>query len=176
LWRVKELAEAGDPSVFWWHHSTNRSPLVTPELLARQKRILLPQQYAREYENTWVDSADALTTAADVDWAMGQGWAETAGQEADYIYEGFSDIGLVHDATVNVLGHREGELICIDRIQTLQGTREHPVELAAIEEVWLDWAGRFTVGRIRMESNTPEGSPKDQEDVSGREVNDEIEP
>ena len=37
LWRVKELAEAGDPSVFWWHHSANRSPLVSADFIERLK-------------------------------------------------------------------------------------------------------------------------------------------
>jgi hypothetical protein len=152
LWKIKELAEAGDPSVYWHHHSTNRSPLVTAEFLARQRRILLPQQYAREHQNQWVDGADAITTASDVDWAMNQGWGETAAQEGDATYEGFVDLGLVHDATVLALGHREGELILIDRIETLEGDRERPVSLAAVEERLLDWHARFDVRRIRIES------------------------
>ena len=152
LWRIKELAEAGDPSVFWWHHSENRSPLVTAAFLERQRRLLLPAQFAREHQNQWVDAADSITTAADVDWAMGQGWAETAAQEADHVYQGFVDLGLTHDPSVAALGHREGELLCLDRIQTFQGSRAHPVELAAVEDALLEWHARFNVQRIRIES------------------------
>src|SRR5262245_66275150 len=38
-------------SVFWYYSSENQSPLVTPEFLARQRRLLMPAQYAREHEN-----------------------------------------------------------------------------------------------------------------------------
>jgi len=86
--------------IFWYYTSENLSPRVTPAFLTRQRRVLLPAQYAREHENQWVDGADALTTAADVDWAMSQGWVETPAQEEDFVYEGFGDLGLVHDATV----------------------------------------------------------------------------
>src|SRR5262249_12826573 len=77
LGRVKELAESGDGHTFWHYRSSNASPLVTAEFLARQKRLLMPQQYSREHENAWVDGADAFVTAADVDAAMSGDWVET---------------------------------------------------------------------------------------------------
>jgi hypothetical protein len=51
-------------SIFWWYSTENLSPLVTAEFLARQRRLLLPAQYAREHENRWVDQADASRRAS----------------------------------------------------------------------------------------------------------------
>src|SRR5262249_60937482 len=62
------------------------------------------------------------------------------------------DLGLVHDATVLTLGHREGALTCIDRIITLQGTRAAPVQLEAVEEAISALDQAFNVGRVRIES------------------------
>ena len=138
--------------VYWHYRTENLSPLVTAEFLARQKRILLPGQYAREHQNQWVDAADAITTAADVDWAMGQGWVETLAGEADYGYEVFVDLGLVHDPTVITMGHQEDGWICIDRVITFQGSREAPVQLTEVERTLLELRQVFDIRRIRVES------------------------
>jgi hypothetical protein len=61
-------------TTYWYYRATNDSPKVTAAFLAAQRKLLLPQQFAREHENQWVDGADALTTASDVDAAMDTGW------------------------------------------------------------------------------------------------------
>jgi hypothetical protein len=66
--------------------------------------------------------------------------------------------GLLIDATVVVMGHREGALICIDRITTLQGTRQAPVQLEAVEDVLLGLDAAFRVRWIRIESWQGAGS------------------
>ena len=76
LWTVKTLAEGGDPKVYWHWHGTNQSPRVSADYIARQRRILLPNQFAREHQNLWVDAADSFVSAADID-------AATRGTESD---------------------------------------------------------------------------------------------
>jgi len=76
LWSVKMLADGGDASVLWWHSGENLSPKVTQDFLERQRRILVPAQYAREHGNVWVDAADSFVTAEQVDRAMSSGWLE----------------------------------------------------------------------------------------------------
>lgn len=152
LWRVKSLAEGGDTSVFWHHHSANRSPFVTPEFLARQRRILLPAQFAREHQNQWIDGADAFTTAADVDGAMGRGWREQSHGRAGVRYRFFIDIGTIHDPTVIAIGHDEDGVVHIDRLVTFQGNREHPVQLAAVEDMIRELAKVFPADVIEIES------------------------
>src|SRR5262249_10592904 len=134
LWSVKTLAEGGDPAVFWWHSSENLSPKVTPAFLERQRRILVPAQYAREHQNSWVDQADGFTCAAEVDPARAHGWPEQVEARPDVDYPCFVDLGAVHDPTVICVGHIEDETAFIDRLVTYQGSREEPVQLATVEQ------------------------------------------
>jgi hypothetical protein len=152
LWTVKELAEAGDPAVLWRWHGENRSPKVTADFLARQRRILLPAQFAREHQNAWVDGADAYTTAADVDAAMAHGWTVQHEGKADRRCVGFVDLGIMHDPTVIAIGHGDGPLAYVDVLLTFQGSRAEPVQLAGVEAAMVDLARRFHVERWRIES------------------------
>jgi hypothetical protein len=152
LWSIKELAEEGDATVYWWWHSENRSPKVTRAYLDRQRRILLPVQYAREHQNQWVDAADSFTSAAEVDAAMAHGWTQRPFGEPGRGYEGFVDIGLVNDPTVIALGHAEGSLVFIDVLRTFEGSRAKPVQLRDIERAVGDLSSAFQVRRWRIES------------------------
>ncbi len=152
LWTVKTLAEGGDPSVFWYYRTENLSPRITPEFLERQRRILLPGQFAREHQNQWVDAADSFTRQADVDAAMAHGWTEHLAGRPGLRYVGFVDLGAVHDPSVIAVGHAEDGLVYVDRLLTFQGTPEEPVQLAAVEDVIRALAERFTFDVIRVES------------------------
>ena len=109
LWTIKTLAEGGDPSVFWWYSTENLSPRVTKDFLERQRRILLPGQFAREHQNQWVEAADAFTGSAEIDAAMAHGWTEQPDGTPGTGYVMFVDLGAVHDPTVIVVGHSESD-------------------------------------------------------------------
>lgn|SRR5215831_41840 len=140
-------------SVYWYYATANLSPLVTPEFLARQRRVLLPAQFAREHENQWVDAADSFVTAVDVDAAMGNSWTEQLVGRPGRSYVMYWDFGLVHDPTVGAVGHVEANgFAYVDRLVTFQGSREAPVSLAAVEATIRDLAIKFPAHRIRIES------------------------
>jgi phage terminase large subunit-like protein len=152
LWNVKTLAEAGEASVLWRWHGENLSPRVTREFIERQRRLLLPGQFAREHQNAWVDAADSFTAAAEVDAAMGTGWTEQIEGRPGAAYVVFVDLGAVHDPSVIAIGHEDDGKAYIDRLVTFQGSREAPVSLDAVERTLRDLAGRFTIRLIRIES------------------------
>ena len=152
LWTIKQLAEGGDPSVGWRWHSENRSPKVTAAFLERQRRILMPGQFAREHKNTWTDATDAFTAADDVDAAQGTGWSEQTERQPGQTYHYFCDIGMVHDPTVIAMGHEEHGLVYIDKIVTFQGCREYPVNLSSVEQTLRELASLFPPAKIRVES------------------------
>jgi hypothetical protein len=139
-------------SVFWWYSAENLSPRITPAFLERQRRVLLPGQYAREHQNTWVDAADSFTIAADVDAAMGHGWTEQVAGAPGRAYQSYVDIGTVHDPTVIAIGHEGKDRVYIDSLTTFQGSHEAPVQLATVEAAVRDLAARFRVQTIRVES------------------------
>lgn len=153
LWTIRTLAEGGDASVCWRWASENRSPLVTRAFLDRQRRLLLPGQFAREHQNQWIDSADAFVSAQTLDAAMGRdGWTEQHEGAPGRSYGYFVDVGTVHDPTVIGWGHREKDLTYLDGLRTFQGSREEPVQLAAVEQALVDLAARFSPSKIRIES------------------------
>jgi hypothetical protein len=142
-------------SVYWFYASENASPLVTPEFLAIQQRLLLPGQFAREHQNAWVDAADSLFSAADVDFAMSQGWTEPAYGDsqlaAAFVY--FIDLGAINDPSVIACGHLNAvDHAVIDKLITFQGSREQPVQLAHVEATLLDCCRAFPPCLIRIES------------------------
>lgn len=152
LWRIKEFAEGGDPHVFWHWHGENRSPKVTADFLARQRRILLPVQFQREHLNQWVDSADEFTSASEVDAAMAHAWTEQTQGRRGVAYVMYVDLGAVHDPTVIAIGHRDGESVLVDVIRTFQGSKHEPVRLRAVEENIVGLAQAFALMNIRIES------------------------
>lgn len=130
LWTVKELAEGGDPAVLWRWHGENRSPKVTREFIDRQRRILLPAQFAREHQNQWVDAADALTNQADVDAAMNAPRVDVPVGTRQVM---FVDLGTVHDPSVIATGCHLGEAVVITRLETFQGSHDQPVQIADVQ-------------------------------------------
>jgi hypothetical protein len=138
--------------VYWYYRQRNQSPLVTPAYLARQKRLLLPGQYALEHENMLVDGADAFTTRAAVEAAMSSGWTEQHTGRPGVRYEHFVDLGAVHDPTVIGCGHLEHGVVYLDALITFQGSRESPVLFPVVKQAIVDLAARFLPQRIRVES------------------------
>jgi hypothetical protein len=140
-------------TVYWYYSSENLSPLVTPEFLARQRRLLMPAQFAREHQNLWIDAADSFASAADVDAAMAWGWTEQLAGAPDGAYVIVVDFGVVHDPTVIGVGHADTEnRIVVDKLVTFQGSREKPVQVAAVEACIRDLAARFPCWKVRIES------------------------
>lgn len=153
LWTVKVLHEGGDPSVYWWHSGENLSPKVTPDFLERQRRILVPAQFAREHGNQWVDAADSFVSAEDVDRAMSTSWREQSCGRGQLDYHAFVDIGTVHDPSVIAVGHQEDGTVYVDALLTFQGSKRQPVRIETLEAALLDLANRFTTLRlVRVES------------------------
>ena len=152
LLTVKKLAEEGDPDVFGYYSQENLSPKITPEFLARQKRILHPVQFALEHENTLMDATDSFISTLEVDDAMDGSWIETPVGEPGRSYVIAVDLGTVHDPSVVGVGHLEDALVCVDKLLTFEGSRDRPVQLWAVERAIRDLASDFPTKRVLVES------------------------
>jgi hypothetical protein len=139
-------------SVYFYHTTENLSPLVTRAYLDRERKVQLPLQYAMEHENRWTDGADSYVSATEIDDAMDGSWVETPTGEPGRRYVLAVDLGAVHDPTVIGVGHAEAELVCVDRLATLQGDREQPVQMATVERMIVDIAETFPPSRVIVES------------------------
>ena len=87
---------------YWRCSAENGSPRVTEAFLKRQRRLLMPTQFAREHEDQWVDQADSFCTQTDVDAAMSLPIEPSPGVCGVIAV----DIGSVHDPSVVGVGHR----------------------------------------------------------------------
>ena len=151
LWTIKTLAEKKTPGVFWWWTSENLSPRITKQYLERQRNVLMPMAFAREHENSWVDSADSLTNSDDVDAAMATGWQQQFMPKRSFAYVAFVDLGVVNDPAVIGIGHLENENVYIDRLITFQGERNRQVQFEAVEATIRDLIDTFGIVKFRLE-------------------------
>ncbi|HLY38589.1 MAG TPA: terminase large subunit [Candidatus Binatia bacterium] len=154
LWTIKQLHEGGDEGVFWYWSGENLSPKVTQSFLDRQRRILMPSQFAREHGNTWVDEADSFVTSEAVDAAMAKGWTEQHIAQPGVSYHASIDVGLVHDPSVICIAHRDAddECVYVDRLVTFQGSRREPVRIRTLQAALLELSQTFPLSLVRVES------------------------
>ncbi|MDQ3671488.1 MAG: terminase large subunit [Actinomycetota bacterium] len=130
LWRVHEVA--GPP------------PWMDEERLGEQRRRLLESSYRRLFENEWVTSEDRLASEDDLRACVTL--EGPLAPEPGMRYVIGLDLGLKSDRTVaavchavrttNIDGQTTATKVVLDRMQVWAGTRDNPVQLAAVEE-WL---------------------------------------
>jgi hypothetical protein len=158
--RLTVITHAGDPA-HWsrrvlddalpelgWrvHEVPGPLPWITEAGLERQRRSLLPSQFARRHLNQWATAEDRLTVAEDVDACMVLDGPQDPWP--DRLYLTSLDVGLTRDACVamvcSVPRWFEGRpTVRLDRLAVWQGTREAPVSLDAVEgwllQAWRDF-------------------------------------
>jgi hypothetical protein len=61
LWTIKELAESGDPRVFWHWHGQNRSPKVTKAFREGNAEFSCPRSSLANIRTSGVDAGDPFT-------------------------------------------------------------------------------------------------------------------
>lgn len=111
------------------------TPWLDDRILAEQRRLLLPSQYARLHLNVWTAPEDRLSTRADVLACVGHdGPVE---REAGRRYVITVDLGLKRDRTVVAVasvptaGQR---VVRLDRLDVWKGTLARPVVLGDVED------------------------------------------
>ncbi len=109
--------------------------------------------YAQLHLNQWVDGVvDGYTSAAEVDAAMVGDWTEDECGTPGHRYIIAVDLGLVSDPTVIGVGSVDAGVVCLNRLVTLQGSRERPVQMQTVERTVVDLAEAFPPSRILIES------------------------
>jgi hypothetical protein len=165
------LATAGSPSHFsrkildhaktskMWrvHEVPGPAPWLDAERLAEQKARLPDAVYRQLFENEWTAAEGSFLDPAVVDAAFvldgpGLGPTEQPDKEraSRFSYHAALDLGSVSDRTVFAIGHREGEAVHLDRMQTWQGSRRRPVDFAAVEAFIAEAHLRFKF-RLRLD-------------------------
>jgi hypothetical protein len=133
-YRLLEQAKAA-PAVWRVNEVPGPTPWLDPAVLAEQKRLLLPSQYARLHLNRWTAPEDRLSTRESVLACVGhEGPLEW---EPGRRHVASIDLGLKRDRSVVAVcstptgGER---VVRVDRLDVWRGTPARPVQLSDVEE------------------------------------------
>lgn len=148
-WRVHEVARTTEEYFFQTRAGTELAPWLSKDNYEEQRRMLHPALFSSLWDCLWSEPQGAWITREMYEDAE-------VGKEAmggsEFAHVAFVDIGLVHDATAIAVCHREGEKVVLDTLVTLQGTRNYPVELEAVEDTIADLAERFRLRSVMFEA------------------------
>jgi hypothetical protein len=124
-------------------------PWISTEALSEQRALLTESAYARLHENRWVAGEDRLTTPEQVRACIGHAGTIEPRRAVRYVHG--LDVGLVSDATVLTIAHRErrqdGDVVVVDHQQVWQGRKDRPVDLSVVEAYCAE-AVRMYPGRL----------------------------
>jgi hypothetical protein len=139
---AKVLA-AAKASLLWRVSETpGPAPWTDPDRLAEQKARLPDAVYRQLFLNEWTAAEGSFLDPAVVEAAFVLD--SPALQHDDrFSYLGALDLGSVNDASVFAIGHRKGDAVVLDRLETWQGSRAAPVDFGAVEDFIVEAHGRF---------------------------------
>ncbi|HSZ06774.1 MAG TPA: terminase large subunit [Solirubrobacteraceae bacterium] len=148
--RLCVLTTAGSPDHFafkvlehartspLWHVSerVGAAPWIDPERLAEQRVRLPTAIYEQLWENLWVAVSGSFLDPSVLAAAFTLPGPRLAPDGHHSFFAGL-DLGLVNDATVFAIGHRDGDTIYLDRMETWQGSKSAPVDITGVVEPFI---------------------------------------
>lgn len=146
-WRIREQAASSDAYYFHTREGSELAPWLSERDMEEQRNTLHPADFARFWECKWTEPKGSWITR-EMYSAAETGLESQQGNGC----VGFVDVGLVHDPTAIAVVHQEGERVILDTLRTLQGSRNEPVQLEAVEDLVTDLTKRFGVKRWTFES------------------------
>ena len=151
------LTSAGEPS--HWSHETYEKckgdplwrvseapgpvPWLAEEELASLKWQLRPSEYERLVLNLWSEDEDRAVSEEDWDFAAKEYTSLAPRAGTSYIMT--VDIGILNDATVVAVSHKEPidpshklgpQRVVVDHLERWKGSKKHPVQVSEVED-WL---------------------------------------
>lgn len=142
-WDAKEQAKN---SSFWYVYEAPgpMASWMSQERIADLSKMIPRQEARRLYQNEWVDPGEVdgyltrseILNGVELGKELGLGYSEKP--EAGNYYVASIDYGAVKDRTCMSLLHmRPDNIIVVDRLDVIQGSRDNPVQIATVER-WLD--------------------------------------
>src|SRR5207245_11668699 len=129
---------------------------LSHEQMAEERATLHPADFARFWECRWTEPMGSWITREMYEAA--EKGREASKGDQQFRYAGGVDVGLVRDATTVAVCHLEGDRVVLDKLVTLQGSKDAPVELEVLENVVIDLTRRFGVSRWVVEAPQAVGS------------------
>ncbi|HET6999347.1 MAG TPA: hypothetical protein VFI03_12250 [Solirubrobacterales bacterium] len=137
LWRVHEVR--------------GPAPWADPDRVEEQRQRLPHAVFAQLFLNEWTQAEGSFLDPAVIDAAFTLEGPALERSEKRGSYVAALDLGAVNDRTVFAIGHREGtETVHLDRMQTWQGSRAHPVNFSEVEDFIVTARRRFNF-KLRLD-------------------------
>ncbi len=131
----KVLEHARASSMWRTSESPGPSPWMAADRLAEQRARLPEPVFRALFQNQWTEAEGQFLDATAIRRAFVLPGPSAPADGRRYI--GALDVGLVNDATVFAIGHREGADIHLDQLQVWKGSKARPVSLAAVRDAVL---------------------------------------
>jgi len=112
------------------------APWIDPAELAAERRRLPQAVYEQLWENVWVAVAGSFLDPAVLASAFTLPGPRLT-RDPHFTYFAGLDLGLVSDATVFALGHRDDDTIYLDRLESWKGTKRAPVDITGVVEPFI---------------------------------------
>jgi hypothetical protein len=155
-WKVREIAASNPAHFFHSMEGAALPPWLSAENMEEQREVLHPSDFARFWLCKWMEPKGSWITKEMYDAAellkAGLPWNK------ENRYVGFVDIGISHDPTAIAVVHGEGDLVGLDAMFTIQGTRAEPVDIPAMEDLLCDLTDRYHVRHWMLEAPQAVGS------------------
>ena len=135
LWDLyqKHIAGELDNRSYCFWSERNLFSKVTPEYLEVQQKRLPRNSYLRLHKNQWVDSSGEFLSDVEINNAVDDALCDGAENKVGYRYHLAVDLGLVHDKTAIALTHSEGNIVYLDRLVVVEGSKAKRVSVASVE-------------------------------------------
>ncbi len=146
-WRIREQAASNADYYFHTREGSELAPWLSERDMVEQRATLHPADFARFWECKWTEPKGSWITR-EMYAAAETGRESLKGSNC----VGFVDVGLVHDPTAIAVVHQEGERVILDTLRTLQGSRNEPVQLEAVEDLVTELTRRYGVKQWVFES------------------------
>jgi len=134
-----------------FHRREETAPWTPAEFLDRMASLLHPATYDRYLRNTWSAGGDAALSAEQVAGVFDDRTATEAPAKGRRYAIGV-DLGVAEDRTACAVVHHEGEGFGVDVLAVWQGSREAPVDLAAVRQWIRDTSARFGRAPVRLDA------------------------
>ena len=119
------------------------APWLDPVRLEEQRQRLPAAVYAQLFEGEWTAAEGSFLDPALVEAAFTLDGPALDRQAGVPWYVAGLDLGVRHDRTVFAIGHREGDRVLLDRMQTWKGSRLRPVDFGEVEDFIVQAHKRF---------------------------------
>lgn len=129
-----KVLEAAKTSPLWRVAETpGPSPWAAPDRIAEQKARLPDAVFRQLFLNEWTAAEGSFLDPAVIDAAFVLD-GPTLERDDRFSYSAALDLGSVNDRSVLAIGHREGDAVVLDRLETWSGSRASPVDFDAVED------------------------------------------